>query len=83
MGNFEALDYVINGFNEIYRNVTIFYDENGAYMLPDYLENNKNVDIFMTADENFQRPGYQGYDVATSVWISLRTLTCPPFAPRC
>ena len=64
MGNFEALDYVINGFNEIYRNVTIFYDENGAYMLPDYLENNKNVDIFMTADENFQRPGYQGYDVA-------------------
>lgn len=64
MGNFEALDYVINGFNEIYRNVTIFYDENSTYMLPDYLENNKNVDIFMTADENFQRPGYQGYDVA-------------------
>ena len=64
MGNCEALDYVINGFNEIYRNVTIFYDENSAYMLPDYLENNKNVDIFMTADENFQRPGYQGYDVA-------------------
>ncbi len=52
MGNFEALDQIMNSFNEIYPNVTFTYDHNTAFMLADYLRNNENVDIFMTSDQN-------------------------------
>lgn len=54
MGNFEALDQVINSFNEIYPNVVFNYDHNTAYMLPEYLANNGSVDIFMTNDQNIR-----------------------------
>lgn len=56
MGNFEALDQVINAFNEIYPNVVFTYDHNTAFMLSDYLKNNANVDIFMTSDQNITQP---------------------------
>lgn len=52
MGNFEALDQVINDFNEIYPNVTISYEQNGATGLSEYMKNNSSVDIFMTNAKN-------------------------------
>ncbi len=64
MGNFEALDQAINAFNEIYPNVTFLYDHNTAYLLPDYLESNAGVDIFMTDDMNLKQPDYTDYYVA-------------------
>lgn len=47
--NFEALDQVINHFNEFYPNVNITYEmvSNSSY---EFLENN-SVDIFMTSTE--------------------------------
>ena len=62
MGNFEALDQVMNAFNEIYPNVTFYYDHNSAFMLPQYLENNGGNDIFMANDQNIKQ-GDQDYDV--------------------
>lgn len=56
MGNYEALDQVINDFNEIYPNVVFTYDHTGGNMLNDYLNNNQNVDIFMTTDQSINRP---------------------------
>ncbi len=52
LGNFEALDQVVNAFNEIYPNVSVRYESNGADTLREYLVNNPQVDIFMTADRN-------------------------------
>lgn len=54
MGNFEALDQVINDFNAYYPNVSINYEQNDINGLPDYLKNNSYVDIFMTSNTNFQ-----------------------------
>ncbi len=51
MANFEALDQVVNNFNEIYPNVTITYEQNNQYMLADYLDNNQGIDIFMTDND--------------------------------
>lgn len=51
MGNFEALDLVMDGFNEYYPNVKFSYDHNTAYRLPQYIENNE-PDIFMTSAQN-------------------------------
>lgn len=48
MGNFEALDQVINDFNEYYPNVTVTYEQNNAGELAEYLKNNQYCDIFMT-----------------------------------
>ena len=49
-GNFEALDQVINHFNEIYPNVTVTYEQlNGSSS--ELLANNPNIDIFMTSNE--------------------------------
>ena len=56
MGNFEALDQAINAFAELYPNVTILYDHNTIFLLPEYLRNNENTDIFMTDDRNVNRP---------------------------
>ncbi len=52
MGNFEALDQVINNFNEYYPNVTVSCEQNDSYMLASYVENNQGVDIIMTKDSN-------------------------------
>lgn len=51
-GNFEALDQVVNNFNEFYPNVTVSYEQNGGSMLNEYMQNNPHIDIFMTSDEN-------------------------------
>lgn len=52
MGNFEALDQVINDFNEYYPNITVTYEQNDLQALSDYVKNNSYVDIFMTNDAN-------------------------------
>lgn len=52
MGNFESLDQVVNDFNEYYPNVTIHYEKCTTGELKTYLDNNKNIDIFMTSDKN-------------------------------
>lgn len=57
MGNFEALDQVINDFNEYYPNVTITYEQNDANGISEYLKNNDYVDIFMTNQENVRSKG--------------------------
>lgn len=64
MGNFEALDQAMNAFNEYYPNVEFLYDHNSAFMLPEYLENNGNTDIFMVDDSNLKRAGDEDYGVA-------------------
>ena len=56
MANFEALDQVINDFNNYYPNVTVNYEANTADGLASYMENNDYVDIFMTADKNVRDP---------------------------
>ena len=56
MANFEALDQVINDFNEVYPNVSVNYEANTADGLASYMENNDYVDIFMTADKNVRDP---------------------------
>lgn len=66
MGNFEALDEVINGFNDIYPNVTITYDHNTLFMLPQYLKSNTNIDLFMTSDQNIKLSNSPDYFVADS-----------------
>lgn len=52
MANFEALDQVVNDFNEYYPNVTVNYEQNDQKSLSSYLKNNSNVDIFMTSSMN-------------------------------
>lgn len=52
LGNFEALDQVVNDFNEYYPNVTISYEQNDLHQLAEYVKNNTAVDIFMTSDTN-------------------------------
>lgn len=64
LGNFEALDQVVNNFNEYYPNVTISYEQNGSDQLAAYLQNNQYVDIFMTADKNLRYPDQQERYVA-------------------
>lgn len=48
-GNFEALDQVINHFNEYYPNVVITYNQVGGSDDPQFLLDNP-VDIFMTSN---------------------------------
>lgn len=57
-GNFEALDQVVNNFNEYYPNVTISYESNSSSQLVEYLRNNTSVDIVMTDDTNFRYPDW-------------------------
>lgn len=52
LGNFEALDQVINNFNEYYPNVSVHYESNGSDSLREYLNNNPQIDFFMTAERN-------------------------------
>lgn len=62
-GNFEALDQVINDFNEYYPNITISYEPNNGYALVEYLKNNPYVDIFMTDDTNLRYDDWTDYYV--------------------
>ena len=55
-GNFEALDQVINHFNEYYPNVTTTYEQIGSTKMVEYLKNNPTVDVFMTDDINLRYP---------------------------
>lgn len=57
LGNFEALDQVVNDFNEYYPNVTITYEQTDMNGLAEYLKNNDYVDIFMTARKNVDPEG--------------------------
>ena len=66
LGNYEALDQAINAFQEYYPNVTFYYDQNGVQKLPQYLQNNPDVDIFMTDDHNIKRPTEEDYYVGDS-----------------
>lgn len=66
MGNFEALDQVMNEFNEYYPNVTFTYDHNTSFMLPQYLEANTNIDLFMTNDQNIKQSDAEDYYVQNS-----------------
>lgn len=54
-GNFEALDQVINNFNEYYPNVTMSYNQNNGDLV-EYFQNNSYVDIFMTNYDNVCSP---------------------------
>ena len=62
-GNFEALDQVVNNFNEYYPNVTVTYEQNSGNMLVEYLKNNPQVDIFMTDDTNLRYADWEEYCV--------------------
>lgn len=53
-GNFEALDQVVNNFNEYYPNVTVSYEQNNSEQLVEYMKNSPYVDIMMTDDINFR-----------------------------
>ena len=64
MGNFEALDQVINDFNEYYPNVTVTYEQNNANELSEYLKNNGYCDIFMTNMTNIWDTENEGSYVA-------------------
>ena len=57
-GNFEALDQIINEFNEYYPNVTVAYEQNNGSQLVEYLKNNPQTDIFMTDDTNLRYPDW-------------------------
>lgn len=50
-GNFEALDQVMNDFNQYYPNVTFSYQQIGGSKEEAYLDANPGVDIFMTSAE--------------------------------
>lgn len=54
-GNFEALDQVMNDFNQYYPNVTYSYQQVGGSKEEAYLDANPYVDIFMTSAEFLQK----------------------------
>ena len=62
-GNFEALDQVVNNFNQYYPNVTVAYEQNNGDKLVEYLKNNQQADIFMTDDTNLRYPDWTDYYV--------------------
>ena len=81
MGNFEALDQVINDFNEYYPNVTVNYEQNDAQALTDYLKNNNYVDIFMTSDANVRSKDQENlyvYDNCLDLSDDIDTSTIDP-----
>ena len=65
-GNFEALDQVLNNFNEYYPNVELVYEQNNGSKLAEYLKNNPQVDIFMTDDTNLRYDDWDDYYVKDS-----------------
>lgn len=67
MGNFEALDQVVNAFNDLYPNVTVSYEQNSGDKLAEYLRNNPGVDIVMTDDTNLRYEDWTDYYVLDDV----------------
>lgn len=67
LGNFEALDQVVNAFNEYYPNVTINYEQNSGSKMAEYFRNNPYVDIVMTDDNNFRYADWTDYYVKDQV----------------
>ncbi len=63
MANFEALDQVVNDFNEYYPNVIVTYEQNDTNSLADYLANNSYVDVFMTNVANVSADAPDGAGV--------------------
>ena len=55
-GNFEALDQVINHFNDYYPNITTTYEQIRSDKMVEYFKNNPNIDVVMTDDINFRYP---------------------------
>ena len=66
-GNFEALDQVVNNFNEYYPNVTVTYEQNAGSKMVEYLKNNPYVDIMMTDDNNFRYADWEDYYILDQV----------------
>ena len=62
-GNFEALDQIINAFNEYYPNVTVSYEQNNGAKLVEYMKNNPSVDIVMVDDPNLRYSDWTEYYV--------------------
>ena len=62
-GNFEALDQIINAFNEYYPNVTVSYEQNNGAKLVEYMKNNPSVDIVMVDDTNLRYSDWTEYYV--------------------
>lgn len=58
VGNFEALDAVVNNFNELYPNVSISYEQYNSSKLKEYMDSNRNVDIIMTGDDQLRYPDF-------------------------
>lgn len=54
-GNFEALDQVINDFNQIYPDVEFSYEQVGGDNYGEYLAANPKVDILMTSEESLDK----------------------------
>ena len=67
LGNFEALDQVVNAFNEYYPNVTVNYEQNSGSKLAEYVRNNPYVDILMTDDTNLRYADWTDYYVLDQV----------------
>lgn len=63
-GNFEALDQVLNAFNEYYPNVTLSYEQNSGDKMVEYLKNNSYADIIMTDDTNLRYPNWEDSYIA-------------------
>lgn len=83
LGNFEALDQVINDFNEYYPNVTINYEQNEKKALADYLQNNEYVDIFMTSDANVRDSEDEGaYVIDACLDLSQENLDTDAIDPE-
>lgn len=64
MNNFEALDMVMDGFNDYYPNVKFVYTHNTVYRLPQYLADSA-PDVFMTSAQNIHNsadPDYYSKD---------------------
>ena len=59
--NFEALDQVVNAFNEYYPNVSVSYERVPCSKLREFMENNQGVDIFMTSSQNFNQEDNEKY----------------------
>lgn len=50
-GNFEALDQVMNDFNQYYPKLTFNYQQVGGSTEEEYMDANPGVDIIMTSSE--------------------------------
>lgn len=53
-GNFEALDQVVADFNKTYPNVTVNYQQVGGDNEKEFLEENPDIDLFMTSEQTLE-----------------------------